>query len=161
MSLLSFVLSFGTSFLKWLKTFLADLYDMIGIGGFLLLALLVFEEGVPFLGINGRVANHASAQVEAAKAGLVAQADLDAANAKLAAMQLRAQQAEALADQARATGEKITQNEGQGNDALKASVEADHRADGARWAASDIEWMCNERRRLGLDGACGGNQSGR
>ncbi|WP_075639673.1 hypothetical protein [Rhizobium oryziradicis] len=125
------------------------------------LALVVFYDGIslPYFGqvIDGRLQN----AVEAAKAGLVAQADLDAANAKLAAMTLRAQQAEALAEQARATGEKITEKEGQGDDALKASVAADHRGDGARWSASDINWLCNERRRLGIIGACGGGQSGR
>ncbi|TWD54496.1 hypothetical protein FB480_103407 [Agrobacterium vitis] len=160
MSLVALALSCRGVLLKWLKTFLVNLYGMIGIAGFLLLALLVFEEGVPFLGINGRVANHAASQVEAAKAGLVAQADLDAANAKLTAMTLRLQQAEMLAEQARAIGENIIKKEGQVNDALKASVSADNRVDGARWSASDIEWLSRERQRLGLAGQGGGAKGG-
>lgn len=125
------------------------------------LVLVVFYDGIslPYFGqvINGRVQN----VTEAATAGLVAQADLDAANATLAAVQLRAQQAEALAEQARATGETITQNEGQVDDALKESISADRRVDGARWSASDIDWLCNERRRLGLTGACDGGKGSR
>jgi hypothetical protein len=147
--------------LKWLKGLVADLYQAVSVWGLMLLALLVFEEGVPFLGVYGRVANHAAAEVESAKAGLVAQASLDAVNAKLAAMELRAKQAELLVEQARAVGETITQNEGRGDAALKDSIAADHRADGARWSASDIDWLCNERKRLGLSGACSGGQGGR
>lgn len=127
--------------------------------------LISFYDGVslPYFGqvINGQLQNAVDSAVATTKAGMVAQADLDAANAKLAAMTLRAQQAEVLAEQARATGEKITQNEGQGDDALKASVAADHRTDGARWSASDIDWLCNERRRLGLTGACDGAKGSR
>jgi hypothetical protein len=129
------------------------------------LALCLFYEGVslPYFGqvINGRVQSSVESAVATTKASMAAQADLDAANAKLVAMTLRAQQAEALAEQARLTGENITQNEGQGNDALKASVEADNRADGAQWSTSDINWLCNERRRLGLDGTCSGDQGSR
>jgi hypothetical protein len=129
------------------------------------LALFLFYEGIslPYFGqvINGRVQSSVESAVATTKASMVARTDLDAANAKLTAMTLRAQQAEALADQARAIGEKITQNEGQGDDAFKASVEADNRTDGARWSASDIKWLCVERQRLGLAGACSSDQGSR
>jgi hypothetical protein len=149
------------AFLKKAKRIASAVYSLLGVWGLMLIALLVFEEGVPFLGINGRVDNHAAAEVEGAKAGMVAQAQLDAADARLAAMTLRVEQAEALAEQARTVGDAITKNEGNGDDALKASVAADHRADGAHWSASDIDWLCTERQRLGLAGACNRDQNSR
>lgn len=125
------------------------------------LGVVIIYDGIslPYFGqvINGRVQN----AVEAAKSGLVEKSKLDAVEAALTAMTLRAKQAETLAEQARVTGEAIKQKEGQSDDALKESVEADRRVDGAHWSASDIDWLCNERKRLGLSGTCSSSQSGR
>ncbi|KAA3527037.1 hypothetical protein GOZ96_04665 [Agrobacterium vitis] len=128
---------------------------MIGWGGVVAIALLVYEEGIPVIRripyieyvpligelAEGRVKTYAAQQVELSKATMVSQVEKDALQAQLdrerelrAAAEQSATEAAKRADAARMAKDQAMKN-------YEALISADTSPDGAVWTKEDIEWQ--------------------
>ena len=147
---------------------------IIGLGGVLALALLVYYEGIPgahripFLTsipivgdvTTGRLHAYAAQQVRLATAAakqqcdarvekLVSQSELTAANAKLAELQRQV----AAMNHAQAAFQKQAAADQQSlkvkNEQLEKAIADDRDNDGSNWTADDLQWLQDNRGKAG------------
>jgi len=136
---------------------LALILRTLGLPVCIIIALLGYYEGVPFLRdipfadripvvrelITGRVATEKAKAASAAREGFVALSEKTALEAQLAEEQRSRLLASQLYDEARKRATAAEQAKKVADEKLTKNIEGDSGPDGAVWTDSDIEWLHN------------------